>query len=94
MPDQIPEPVKTVRSDRLLGLNRKNQSAYQKRLIGTCAEVLMEESCTIDGKKCQVGHTREYVRVAVESAVSLSNQLVRVRVEKEADEQTLYGVVV
>jgi threonylcarbamoyladenosine tRNA methylthiotransferase MtaB len=94
MPDQIPEPVKTARSDRLLGLNRKNQSAYQKRLIGTCAEVLMEESCTIDGKKCQVGHTREYVRVAVESAISLSNQLVQVRVEKEADEQTLYGVVV
>lgn len=64
MPDQIPEHIKTKRSEKLLELHRENSKNYRNRLIGTTVEVLMEEAQEIDGICWQVGHTREYVKVA------------------------------
>ena len=63
MPDQIPEQIKTKRSEKLLELHRENSKNYRNRLIGTTVEVLMEEAQEIDGICWQVGHTREYVRL-------------------------------
>ena len=48
-----------------LKLHRENSKNYRNRLIGTTVEVLMEEAQEIDGICWQVGHTREYVKVAV-----------------------------
>ena len=59
MPDQIPEQIKTKRSEKLLELHRENSKNYRNRLIGTTVEVLMEEAQEIDGICWQVGHTRE-----------------------------------
>ena len=58
MPDQIPEQIKTKRSEKLLELHRENSKNYRNRLIGTTVEVLMEEAQEIDGICWQVGHTR------------------------------------
>lgn len=91
MPDQVPEPVKTKRSDALLALTARNSENYRKRLIGSTVEVLMEEPCTIDGVRYQVGHTREYVRVAVRSEEDLGNRILKVRAEGFLDDQTLSG---
>lgn len=93
MTDQVPEPVKTQRSDVLLKLSAENRETYQRRLIGTEAEVLMEEPCTIGGQAYQVGHTREYVRVAVAGEETLANRIVRVHVEKMLDGETMCGKV-
>lgn len=41
MPDQIPEQIKTKRSEKLLELHRENSKNYRNRLIGTTVEVLM-----------------------------------------------------
>ena len=93
MPDQIPEPVKTERSNVLLKLTEENSLNYRKRLIGQTVEVLMEEAFEADGRIWQVGHTREYVRVAVPGSESLTNQLVRVSVDGVLDQETLRGVL-
>ncbi len=91
MEGQIPEEEKTRRSERLLLLTKENSQRYRKRLIGTVAEVLMEEACQVDGVCYQVGHTREYVRVALPTKISLSNHLMRVKVERMLDADTLCG---
>lgn len=91
MPDQIPEPVKTERSDVLLALTARNSENYRRRLIGSTVEVLMEEPCTVDGAQYQVGHTREYVKVAVRTEERLVNQIVQVQVTGALDAQTLIG---
>ena len=44
MPDQIPEQIKTKRSEKLLELHRENSKNYRNRMIGTTVEVLMEEA--------------------------------------------------
>ena len=91
MPDQIPEQIKTKRSEKLLELHRENSKNYRKRLIGTTVEVLMEEAQEIDGICWQVGHTREYVKVAVPQDESLTNQTVQVFVDGFRDQEMMQG---
>ena len=81
MPDQVPDQIKTVRSAKLLELSRQKQKAYEETLIGTTQEVLREEETCVDGKVYQTGHTKEYVKVGMEVAEDLSNQLVNVQIE-------------
>ena len=91
MPDQIPEQIKTKRSEKLLELHRENSKNYRNRLIGTTVEVLMEEAQEIDGICWQVGHTREYVKVAVPQDESLTNQTVQVFVDGFRDQEMMQG---
>ena len=91
MPDQIPEQIKTKRSEKLLELHRENSKNYRNRLIGTTVEVLMEEAQEIDGICWQVGHTREYVKVAVPQDESLTNQTVQVFVDGFRDPEMMQG---
>lgn len=78
MENQVPEQVKTVRSNVLLELDKMKREAYEENWLGKTVEVLMEESIQIDGKAYQVGHTKEYVKVAVATDVNLQNKLVSV----------------
>ena len=78
MENQIPEDVKTKRSNELLEMSKKKQNAYEEALIGTVQEVLMEESIEMDGEIYQVGHTKEYVKIALKSDENLSNQIIQV----------------
>ncbi|MBS6397047.1 MAG: tRNA (N(6)-L-threonylcarbamoyladenosine(37)-C(2))-methylthiotransferase MtaB [Clostridiales bacterium] len=93
MPDQIPESEKTRRSDILLKMTEENSRVFRERLIGTVVQVLMEESVTIGGQVYQVGHTREYVRVAVPENTSLTNRLVQVKVDKFLEADILGGLL-
>jgi threonylcarbamoyladenosine tRNA methylthiotransferase MtaB len=76
MDNQVPEEIKTRRSNVLLELNERKQKAYEESLMGTVQEVLMEESIERDGEIYQVGHTKEYVKIALKSDDNLSNQIV------------------
>lgn len=91
MEGQVAEMEKTRRSEVLLDLTKQMSRAYRERLIDSMQEVLMEETHQIKGLVYQVGHTKEYVKVAVPCKESLSNQIVQVRVDKMLDEETLCG---
>lgn len=65
MPDQVPEPVKSERSDALLMLEQKMSKEYRSSFIGKEKEILLEETAVIDGTEYRIGHTREYVKAAV-----------------------------
>lgn len=83
MPDQVPEQVKTIRSNRLLALNEEKQKKFESYYLGKTVEVLMEEEIEKDGKHLQTGHTKEYMRIAVETSENLQNQLVDVMLSDE-----------
>ena len=74
MPDQIPEPVKGVRSDRLIALGEENRKRFEQSWIGRRAEVLFEEQTMIDGKPYFVGYTKEYIRVAIPADQDYANR--------------------
>ena len=45
---------------------------------------LMEEHVQIDGKELQVGHTKEYVKIGIESENDLENQIIDVQIENHS----------
>jgi threonylcarbamoyladenosine tRNA methylthiotransferase MtaB len=65
MPDQIPESIKTERSNELLSLEKERSLEYRKSWLGNRVEVLMEEEYWWNGERYMIGHTREYVKAAV-----------------------------
>lgn len=83
MENQVGDEKKTQRSNCLLALNRENQAAYENSRIGCGAEVLFEERMILDGEDYYVGHTREYIRLAIPAGEELANKIMPVRIEKE-----------
>ena len=84
MKDQVPELVKTERSNQLIALGKVNKKAFEDRLIGQTVEVLMEEEIQRDSETWQIGHTREYVKVGRKTEENLANQLINVEIENRS----------
>lgn len=84
MPNQVPEPEKTKRSNTLLALDERNRKAYEEQFSGKETEILVEEQMEKDGKTYWIGHTKEYIRLAILSDENLSGRLLRVTVGKDA----------
>jgi threonylcarbamoyladenosine tRNA methylthiotransferase MtaB len=71
MKEQVPEPVKTERSDRLEAVERALREQYPENFINKAEEVLFEEELAVDGTTYLTGHTTRYVKVAVEKTEEL-----------------------
>lgn len=80
MPDQIDEQVKATRSEKLIALGHDMSKEFRKFYIGKNEEVLFEEKAVIGDKEYFVGYTKEYVKVAKETAENLENQIVSDRI--------------
>lgn len=75
MDHQLTEAQKGVRSDVLLQLEKEMSLEYRKSFIGQPVEVLYEETVEINGKNYQIGHSKEYIKVAKKADCDLSNQM-------------------
>ncbi|MBE5847467.1 MAG: MiaB/RimO family radical SAM methylthiotransferase [Lachnospiraceae bacterium] len=75
MPGQLTEAVKSARSDILLSMEERQSRAFRERFLDRTIPVLFEEAYEEGGKRYMIGHTREYVRVAVETDEDLRNCL-------------------
>ena len=89
MPDQIPESVKTIRSEELLSLEQVMSAEYRKSFLGKRQQVLLEEETRIEGTRYLTGHTREYIRAAVLAEGQRPNTLVTVIPERMLTEEIL-----
>ncbi len=52
---------------------------------------MIEENIFIEGENYQIGHTEEYLKVAIKTSKDLVNQIVKVRIEKILEEDILLG---
>ncbi len=82
MEHQIPEQIKTLRSNEMLDLGEEKRAKYEAAFAGQKARVLIEEHMQIDGLNFQVGHTKEYIKVAIQTEEDLQNQLLDVIIGK------------
>ena len=80
MDNQVDPQVKNIRSEDLLSLDAIMHKEFLDGQIGKCKEVLFEEEMSINNKRYFVGHTREYVKVAVETDDNLSNEIINVKI--------------
>lgn len=76
MKNQVDDTMKTDRSNILLELEKKQSKEFRRYYIGRKVSVLLEENKKISGQDFMLGHTKEYVRVAVRTGENLSNQVV------------------
>lgn len=71
MDDQIPEEIKTARSDELLALAKRMSEEFRQYYKGTVQTVLIEEVQTVAGRPMYVGYTREYLKAAAEEGTDV-----------------------
>ena len=81
MQGQIPEQIKANRSARLIELGEKNRRAYEESFLGKTVEVLVEEKSDVNGKEMWTGHTKEYMKIALESEKNLQNCILNVQIK-------------
>ena len=84
MDGQISEQVKSQRSQQMIELGERKQKAYEQSFIGREVEVLIEETAEIDGRTVQVGHTKEYIKIALDAQENLKNCVVKVQIENDS----------
>ena len=84
MPDQVDEQIKAKRSAKLIELGEKKRAAYEQSFQGKEVEVLVEEDLELNGKEVQIGHTKEYMKIALETNENLKNSIVKVQIGKDS----------
>ena len=76
MEKQVPDAVKTQRSNRLIQLEQQMSKEYRQSFIGESIEVLLEEQKEIDGNFYQIGHTGQYIKAALKTQEDTRNCMV------------------
>ena len=84
MENQVSEQIKAERSNILIELGEKKRKAYEESFIGKEVEVLVEEDAEIDGKMVQTGHTKEYMKIALQTNENLKNCVVKVQIGQDS----------
>ena len=93
MQGQVPEQVKTERSDRLMTLEAQLGENYRRQFLGSLQQVLFEERVVVDGQICQIGYNERYIRIAMKTEQELSNHIKEVMITQCAKEQeTLFAI--
>ena len=88
MPNQVPEEIKTRRSDELLALEKEMSRDYRQSYVGREVEALLETPITVDGKNYYTGYTKEYIRVAKKTNQNMSNVIISGQIMDEIMDKT------
>jgi threonylcarbamoyladenosine tRNA methylthiotransferase MtaB len=82
---------KQERAARMIALSDKKQAEFTRRYLGSVRPVLLEHG---RGKGKMHGFTDNYIRVNVEPDMSLSNQIVNVRLQHLNDDLSVDAEVI
>ena len=89
MEGQLTNAVKTERAKSLAQLHQENAHAFRNAHIDKEVSVLFEEEIEIKGNKYMVGHTTDYVKIAVDADSSLVNKFFKAKVIGFLNEEIL-----
>lgn len=81
MPNQIDEKIKTLRSEDLIKTGEELTKEFRQAKIGQDTTVLFEEKILLDNKEYWVGHTVDYIKIAVPEKKNLEGQIRKVNVK-------------
>lgn len=81
MPNQIEEKEKSKRSEVLIQAGLELTKKYREGFVGKKETVLFEEVKNIDGREYYVGHTKNYIEVAIESKEDVSGKILKVEIK-------------
>lgn len=81
MPLQVAEKEKSKRSEKLIRTGVELTNHYRSGFIGKKMEVLFEEVKQINGRRYSVGHTKNYIEVAIENIEDVSGKVLQVEIK-------------
>ena len=81
MPNQIDEKIKTLRSEDLIKTGEELTKEFRQAKIGQDTTVLFEEKILLYNKEYWVGHTVDYIKIAVPEKENLEGQIRKVNVK-------------
>ena len=81
MPNQIDEKIKTLRSEDLIKTGEELTKEFRQAKTGQDTTVLFEEKILLDNKEYWVGHTVDYIKIAVPEKENLEGQIRKVNVK-------------
>ncbi len=93
LPNQLTEKEKAERSDELEAMERCISSEFRRFYLGKTLPVLFEEEKEFDNGKYMIGHTPEYVKVAVQTDTIKENTLADVKVTGFLKEDVMLGEI-
>lgn len=74
MKNQVADTDKNERSELLLEITKEQRKVFKESYHNQKVEVLIEENKMIDGTSYWIGHTKEYIRVAIAGSNNTINQ--------------------
>lgn len=74
---KVPQTVKDERAGKLIKLGEQLETLFMRTFLGKKVSVLVEDKC-VQLENCFEGHTGNYIKVFVNSAVDLSGEMVAV----------------
>ncbi|HIZ21641.1 MAG TPA: tRNA (N(6)-L-threonylcarbamoyladenosine(37)-C(2))-methylthiotransferase MtaB [Candidatus Blautia faecigallinarum] len=93
MEGQVPERVKSRRSEQMLLLHEKRSREYEEAMLGKKLEILLEEEVKKDGTPYLIGHSREYIKTAVKAGEGYQvNDIVTVKAAGFLEDHLLLGI--
>ncbi|MBO6090255.1 MAG: tRNA (N(6)-L-threonylcarbamoyladenosine(37)-C(2))-methylthiotransferase MtaB [Lachnospiraceae bacterium] len=96
MAGQLTMNEKKERVSKLLDLDAKRSREYRESKLGETDNIIVEEIKTINGANYYVGHTPEYVMVALKEDDSLKQLIghtVKVKLEKMLTDEVVFGKI-
>lgn len=96
MPGQLTMNEKKARVSKLLELDAKLSREYREGKLGETDNIIVEEIKTINGANYFVGHTPEYVMVALKEDDSISKLIghtVKVKLDKMLTDEVVLGFI-
>ncbi len=94
MDGQLTEAEKAVRSEKMIAMHHRHASDYEKSMLGKELEVLIEEEYEKDGQTWYLGHSREYIKMAVKKSEAYGvNDIVKVRADSFLEEHIMTGEI-
>lgn len=94
MADQVPDNIKSIRSNELITLEEQLRQEYMESFLGRIEKILVEETITYNGVDYQIGYTQRYIKVAFASEKSYENQVVSVKLVDQLNKEILLSEII
>lgn len=93
MENQVDEKIKTLRSEDLIKAGEKLTKEYRQAKIGQDTSVLFEEKVTLGSEEYWVGHTKDYIKIAVKSEEDLEGMIKIVNVKEFLSDEIMLATI-
>lgn len=91
--NQVDDRVKSARSDVLIKLGREMHLEFMNKYLGKKVPVLFEEIIKVDSVEYYMGHTMEYLKVAVKTDKNLQNQILEVEITQVLNDEIVLAIL-